>query len=726
MKSETKIRKTFILQKDQSDCGVACLCSIINYHGGEANQEKIRIASGTSKQGTTLLGLYQVANSMGLKAEGMQGDLAYLKKLSEPAILHVVIDERLQHYVVFYGEKNNLYLIGDPGFGLKWINEEELNNIWKSYKLLTLCPKENEFVKSKSLKKNKWIWFYNLVKEDFTLLTTILVIGTAVAILGLTTAVFSQVFIDNLIPSKDTLRIFLSIGLIAILLFVKSLIAFSRQQLMLKQGFDINIRITGDFLKNLFMLPLPFFTTRKIGDMVARLNDIGRIQQLISFLFGELLINVLVVLVSLIAIFIYDYWIGIVLLTSIPLFGWVAWKSQNPVFSGQQELMAAYALNESNYINTITAIHPIKSFKREILFTNTAISVFEFFQKKILKIGKLGASIHLYSALVNIVITVGVIILSAIQMLNGEMTTGVFMAVFSLSSTILPALATIAFTNIQLQGARVAFERMYEFSSMEKEYDVRIENGKARVAGFDQLRFEKVCFRYPGRKLIIDNFEFALEKGEWITIYGENGAGKSTLISLIQGFLKPDTGKILINGINIEDLSLLSCRKIIGVVPQEISLINATLLANITLSEKESDVKTTKEVLSKYGLLPFFERFPQGFYTMLGDGGIKISGGQKQLVGLARALVHDPKLLLLDEITAHMDRDTEAFVIGLLRKLKPYVGILNITHNLKNAAISDKIVVLSGGKVSAIGSHEKLMDGDNLYSSAWRRLFKTE
>ena len=283
-------------------------------------------------------------------------------------------------------------------------------------------------------------------------------------------------------------------------------------------------------------------------------------------------------------------------------------------------------------------------------------------------------------------------------------------------------MATIAFTNIQLQGARVAFERMYEFSSIGREYNEMVEEEKIIVTDFTNFRFDKVCFRYPGRSLIIDTLDFDLAKGECITVFGDNGAGKSTIISLVQRFLKPDSGNIFVNGINIDEVSISAYRGILGVVPQEISLVNATLVANITLSDSEAEAKAAIDLLSQYELLPFFERFPQGFYTMLGDGGIQISGGQKQLVGLARALVREPKLLLLDEITAHMDRDTEAFVSGLLRKLKPGLGILNITHNLKNAAVSDRIIVLFDGKVSALGSHAELMDGENLYSAAWREL----
>lgn len=724
MRIDKHITNTFVFQKDQSDCGVACLSSIINYFGGLANQETIRIVSGTNKQGTTLLGLFQAANDLGFDAEGMQGDVTFLKSLSNPVILNVVSNDRMLHYVVCFGYVKNQFLIGDPALGVKWISEDELNGIWKTGKMLTLSLDENRFTKVAKETRRKWQWLYRLVKDDFKLLTTILIIGVAISVLGLATAVFTQVFIDNLIPSGNHQRIFLSVFLIGCLLLARSIISYFRQQLTLKQGVDINVRITDNFITNLFLLPLPFFTTRKIGDMVTRLNDIGRIQQAVSYLFGELLISVLVVLVSLTTLFIYSSWIGIMLLSSTPLFAWVAYKYQKPVVLGQRELMTSYALNESNYINTINNIHSLKSFKREKHFTSLALSIFSIFQGKAFGIGKLGATIQLLTGLISLAVTIGIIILSAFQMLAGEMSAGVFMAVFSLSTSILPALANIAFTNVQLQGARVAFERMYEFSSMDKEFEKDEEDRKSKVEHFSELDFKGVSFRYPGRALIIDNFTFSVKKGELVTIFGDNGTGKSTILSLIQRFYLPESGNILVNNIPVGEVAIQSYRGIMGVVPQDITLINATLLANISLSDNEQDNKKAIDILGKYGLHPFFERFPQGYLTMLGDGGVQISGGQKQLVGLARALVSAPQLLLLDELMAHMDRTIEDFILGLLVKLKNSMGILSISHSIKNAALSDRIIVLSGGRIEAVGTHSELIKTQNQYGAAWQAFTK--
>ncbi|WP_262507988.1 peptidase domain-containing ABC transporter [Williamwhitmania taraxaci] len=712
--------KSFVLQKNQSDCGIACLSSIIQYYGGKPNQEKLRIASGTNAQGTTLLGLYQTALSIGFEAEGMQADINYLRNIKRPVILHAIVNNTMQHFLVCYKVKGGRFLIGDPALGIKWITEEELALLWKSNKLLQLEPNETQFVKNRKEQHLQWKWFLHLVSKDSSILTTILIIGIAVAILSLATAVFAQVLIDKLIPSGDSVRIYFAIGLVALLLISKSLIGYFRQMLMLKQGVDTNVRITKNFFSGLLLIPMPFFASRKIGDIVARLNDIGRIQQTVAYLFGELLISILILIISLAAVFMYNQWVGLVLLAGIPLFAFIAYVYHRAIVIGQREAMVANALNESNFINTINNILPVKSFGRESRFAKLGLVTFRFLQEKLYHLGKVGSAVQLFAGLAGIIVTIAVVVISTSQMMAGKMTTGEFMAVFSLSGTVLPALASIAFANIQLQGARIAFERMYEFSSMDKEYNAEVDDQKEKATSFEILQLHAVNFRYPGRRLLLEEVNFSVSKGELVTIFGDNGTGKSTLLSLIQQFNQPESGIITFNGNNVNCYSINSYRKLVAVVPQDVTLINGTLLANIVMSDSEDDLHQAIKVLSKHQLIPFFENFPQGFQTMLGDGGIQISGGQKQLVGLARALVVSPKLLLIDELTAYMDLRAEQFVMELLLRLKSEMGILSITHNIRNAALSDRIVVLSNGKVEATGKHHELITGNNLYSTAWK------
>src|SRR5690554_952948 len=189
MKIDKKASNTFVVQKNQADCGIACLSSIINYHGGQANFEQLRIESGTTSQGTSLLGLYQTAKKTGFYAEGLQTDIGYLKKIKAPVILHVIVNGQMLHYVVLYKHDSDHFLIGDPGDGLKWITESELISMWTSSTLLELTPNKERFSFKGLQERKKWKWLFEFIKKDFSILNTIFVLGLAVALLSLVTAV---------------------------------------------------------------------------------------------------------------------------------------------------------------------------------------------------------------------------------------------------------------------------------------------------------------------------------------------------------------------------------------------------------------------------------------------------------------------------------------------------------------------------------------------------------
>lgn len=723
MKNSLKIskqyRRSFTRQKDHSDCGIACLCSIIKYHGHRANAEALRIASGTTQQGTTMLGMYQAASSIGFEAEGMQGNVDYIKSLSNPAILHIISQKTMLHYVVCYKYANGKFLIGDPAQGLQWLSEAELLGVWQSQKLLALHPAEGANSQQHTLER-PWPWLWSLLRDDMGALTTALLLGIAMATLGLATAVFAQAFIDTLIPSGDKVRIYASIALLIGILLTRLALAFRRQHLMLQQGYSINNRIVGSFLSSLMLLPKPFFDSRHTGDMVARLNDVGRIQQTVSFVFGELLINALMAVAALVAIWAYSPTIGLVLLGCVPLYAAVAALHHSRIMQQQQGVMSAYALNQSNYISTMHNIEPIKALGREELFARTAMQIFRDLQGKMLNLGRLGVLVQIRAELVGLLAIALVVLLSAHQMLSSDMTAGTFMAVFSLSGTLLPAVAGIAFANVQTQGARVAFERMYEFASMEKETTQTTETSVP--IEFEELKIENVDFRYAGRRQLLKGLSLSVQRGQMVALWGDNGSGKSTIMGLLQRFYMPEGGRISLNGTDIGQLPLQHYRSLLGVVPQHVGLLNAPLLANIVMDDGPEVAERALRLMTELGLAAHFERFPQGYLTMLGEGGVPISGGQRQLVGLARALVRKPQLLLIDEPTAHIDSPTEAFVLRLLLALHERMGILCITHSPTVAAHADRIAVLVDGRIAAEGSHQQLMQSDNAYSAAWREL----
>ena len=262
--TENQAHKTFVLQKDQSDCGVACLQSLIQFYGGNTSLEKLRELSGTSITGTTVLGLYQAANQLGFDAEGNEADTQALIEHGKPVILHVLIDEKLEHYVICYGYiAAKGFLIGDPAKGLSYYSAEELNKIWKSKVCLTLEPNA-QFIESKKEKSAKFNWFKHLLIEDKKLLVFSLLLGIGIAVLNMATAVFSQKLIDDILPSKEINKLIGGIILLAFLLLVRVVFSSMRGYLLTIQTKDFNNRIIQYFYGNLLSLPKPFFDTRKI------------------------------------------------------------------------------------------------------------------------------------------------------------------------------------------------------------------------------------------------------------------------------------------------------------------------------------------------------------------------------------------------------------------------------------------------------------------------------
>jgi ABC-type bacteriocin/lantibiotic exporter with double-glycine peptidase domain len=715
------IDKTFTKQLDQSDCGVACLLSVLKHHGGNKSLENLREISGTSKQGTTLLGLYQAAQKLGFKAEGYEGNFEYLQKIEHPVILHVVIDKRLQHYVVCYGFNNGKYIIGDPGKGILEYTEPELSEIWQTKSLLELLPSE-KIEQASEIKKGKWDWFRSLLREDVGLLTIIFVVSLVVAILGMVMSVFSQKLIDDILPNGNTEKLVISLVLVAILLIARGGIGYIAGFFGITQGKGFNNRLIGRFFNSLLHLPKSFFDNRRTGELVERMNDTSRIQNTITAVVGDLLKNFLLVIIGEVVLFIYSPTLGMLSLAAFPLFGLISWRYHKRIVTGQQELMAANAHKSGNYVNSIQGIDAIKGGNKEEQFSKLNKLIYGIYQDKIFNLGKVGISLQLMAEIASVFITITLVSVGSWMVIKENLTIGSLMAILGISSSIFPAIVSLSFANITLQGAKVAFDRMYEFSSIPPEFEEELENGKAKLTDISKVSVKNISFRFPGRKQLLKGVSLQVSKGEIIALLGESGCGKTTFLNILQRFYTPEEGEILVNEHKINEISIPAWRKQIGIVPQEVNMFNGTLIENICLGATQEEIQKCVDFCMQTGFHQFFMDFPQNYGTLLGEQGINISGGQKQLVGLARALWSKPKFLILDEPTSAMDRNTENFVLNLLDKLKTDICIILVTHRIKIARFSDRIYILENGQIHSNGKHEELMGSNNLYSNSFREL----
>lgn len=711
------LRKTFVMQHDQTDCGVACLLSLIRYYGGDCTLEKLRELSGTNTEGTSLLGLYQAAGQTGFTAEGCEADTAALIEHGRPVILHITPEKHLNHYVVCYGYDGNRFVVGDPAQGIVHYTTAELERIWLSRTCLTLKP-NSAFVKARLQRHDKRQWFLSLLRDDLQLLLFSIVVGAGIAVLSMAMAVFSQKLIDDILPSHNTGKLTVGIALLGILLLARVGLDVIRRLLLIRQTRDFNNRISDRFYTALLTLPKRFFDTRRTGELVARLNDTQRIQRVVTAIAGSIVINALTTIVSFVFLFYYSWQTGLIVLAALPVYFVLISLFNRRIVKAQHSVMQSYALSESNYVTTMQGIATIKNHNRMPFFGQLNRIIYGHFQDQVVQLGKINVRLSALSDIFGVLFLTGILAYTSSLVFNGQLKLGELMAVLGIAGSLLPSVAELALVAIPVNEAGVAFNRMYEFASLPPE-----EAGTVTETVFHSLEVKELTFRFPGQRQLLRGISIDIRTGECVAIVGESGCGKSTFVQLLQKFYPYESGCITINGhTELAKLTTASWRRIIGVVPQQIELFNGNVVDNL-LPDPDDQPENIHQFAADWGFLPFIESLPQGFATLLGEDGINLSGGQRQLIGFMRALYHKPQLLILDEFTSGMDRRTEQFVLDLLQRLKPRIAILFVSHRLDSIRqIADRISIFSDGRVSHCDTHEGLLRTANFYSDFWRRL----
>jgi ABC-type bacteriocin/lantibiotic exporter with double-glycine peptidase domain len=461
-----------------------------------------------------------------------------------------------------------------------------------------------------------------------------------------------------------------------------------------------------------------FFDTCKIGELVARLNDTQRVQRVISQIVGNVVINALVTIVSLGFLFYYSWQTGLIASISLPFYFILIYSFNKRIISAQKEVMQGYAFSESNYITSMQGIATIKNNNRQIIFQKINQLIYGSFQEKSFNLGKINVRLSVFSGVFSVLFLMSILGYTSIQVYNEVMQLGELMAVLGVAGSLLPSVASLALITIPINEAKVAFNRMYEFASMEKE-----QKGNIEISNFNSLEIKNVSFRFAGRSQLLKNINIRVNKNECIAIVGESGSGKSTLGQVLQKFYAFENGAIIINNkINFFDIDTKNWRTILGVVPQDVTIFGGNIITNILLGQEDTPENIVK-FCQDYGFETFINTLPQSYATILGEEGINLSGGQKQLIALMRALYKKPKVLLLDEFTSAMDRKTEKFVLNLLNKLKPELSIIFISHRLHSLPkIADRIYVLENGIISNFGTHDELMKTTNFYSQFWKEI----
>ena len=339
--------------------------------------------------------------------------------------------------------------------------------------------------------------------------------------------------------------------------------------------------------------------------------------------------------------------------------------------------MQTYALNESNYIDTIQGIATVKNTNKQNVFDKNNHNIYNNFQDKIYQLGLINIKMSWQAGLAGVLFLLCILTYTTFNVLNNNLKLGELMAIIGIAGSLLPSISNLAIVFIPINEAKVAFERMFEVISIEKETSSGNE-----VNSIEKIELKDISFRFPGRKTLFENISFTLSKGSITAVIGESGKGKTTLGNILQKFYFCESGEIIINEkSNLNEITSQSWRDKIGVIPQDIHIFNANVLYNIVLDENY-DQKLLEKIVTEYGLIDFIFNLPNGFMTLIGEEGINLSGGQKQIIGLLRVLYKQPQFYILDEPTSALDKKTEQIVADILQKIKKNSIILFIGHKL--------------------------------------------
>jgi ATP-binding cassette subfamily B protein len=705
---------TLIKQYDQVDCGPACLLSILKYYNGNTSLVHLRELMNTSVNGSTMFDLVNTAKEIGFNAFGASGEYEDLMKEQLPCIAHVIMDNQLQHFVVVYKINAKEVLIGDPAKGLYKLSKEKFLGIWKTKSVVLLKP-EKELLNEKTITWFKWIMQY--IKKDNIWIIQSIFLGIIYTLLGLLTSVFIQKLIDKYIPEKNINWIYYTGIFLFILLMIRSFSGYIRDRFLIILNKRLNINITGDFFQHLFNLPKKFFDTRKRGDITARIHDAMRIQQAVLQIGGMTIIDVLMIVGSLAFLFYFSTLMALKALIVFPIYGTLLLLSTNKLKMQQNDVMKGYAQVESTYIDTLGGVDEIKSFNTSSFFAGFNKIFYSAFQQSTQELGFTQARLSLFAEISAASITIGMLLFGAVWITSGKLLLGEMMAAYSLAAGIFPSINRLIGANISLQSANVAAERLMDMLLVEKERN----RSKNKFELKNKITIEDAGFSWNGRSFLFNNINLEIPVGRITSLWGPSGAGKSTIVLLLEKKYHLTSGNIKIDGNDAGFFDLEHYRKNIGVLPQQIKIFNGTLADNILVGRQIDDVNVLLKVIYELELGYFLERFEHGLYTLLGENGRKLSGGEMQMLALIRALLDKPKLLVIDEGLSGADFEIEEMIYDKIREYSKVNAVFLITHNLTNLAKSDYLYIMRNGRIEEEGKPEVLLQNGSSFGLLWKR-----
>ncbi|AFZ55765.1 peptidase domain-containing ABC transporter [Anabaena cylindrica FACHB-243] len=697
-------RYPFLEQQSASDCGAACLVMISRYWGKNFSINRLRDLSNVNRAGASMRSLSTAAETIGFATRPVRASLDKLAQQPLPAIAHW----EGKHYIVVYEITKKRVIVADPAIGQRSLSIGEFKAGWTGYALL-LQP-------TNSLKEtpeaNTPFWqLFDLVKPHSQVLLEVFVASVLIQIFGLVTPLFTQLLLDRVIVQGSTVTLnTVGFGLLIFGLF-RVVINGLRQYLLDHTANRISVALMVGFIKHTFRLPLSFFESRYVGDIVSRVQENQKIQR---FLTGEALSIVL----DLLTVFIYVglmFWysppMALLVLAIVPPFFLLALFATPFLRRISREVFTAVTKENSYLIQSLTGISSIRSMAIEQTVRWRWEELLNNLTKKNFSGQVIGNQLQIISSTIQTVANTGLLWFGAWLVIQNQLTIGQLVAFNMLLGNVIQPFQRLIILWNQLQEVIISTERINDVLEAEVEEDLAAQPRQSLPRLRGHLRFDNVTFRYHSDSEIniLENLSFEILPEQTVAVVGRSGSGKTTLSKLILGLYPPTDGRVLIDNQDVTSISLQSLRSQIGVVDQDTFLFGGTIRENISIAHPEAALEEIMEAAQLAGADEFIKRMAMGYETQIGEGGGMLSGGQRQRLAIARALLGNPRLLILDEATSHLDSESERIIQNNLRIILKGRTSLIIAHRLSTVRHADLILVLDRGVLVESGTHEKLI-----------------
>lgn len=696
------------------DTGLACIVLLARFFGLPADSQQIQHQFGQSGKQLDTLDLLRAARFLGLKARAVDSQWSRLARIPLPAIAQ----HRDGHYFVLAKIDDDKALIQDPLESRPLTLPRALFESAWSGKLILLTRRTG--VADGERRQFDFSWFIPSIVKYRGLLGEVLLISFFIQLFALVTPLFFQVVIDKVLVHKGFTTLDVLVFALLVVSIFEVLFGGLRTYLYSHTAQRIDVGLGARLFRHMLALPISYFEVRRVGDTVARVRELENIRQFLTGSALTVAVDTVFTVVFLSVMYYYSPVLTWIVLASIPFYAILS-LIFTPMFRARlNEKFNRGAENQAFLVEAINGVQTLKAMAVEPQMQRRWEEQLAGYVHAGFRADMLGNGVSQAAAFINKLVTVLTLWFGAHLVMAGALSVGQLIAFNMLASRVSSPVLRLVQLWQNFQQAGISVRRLGDVLNTHAEPG-QSANRTALPALEGRVTFENVSFRYqPDTSEVLRRISVEVPPGQVIGIVGRSGSGKSTFTKLIQRLYVPESGRVLIDGVDLALVDPAWLRRQIGVVLQDNVLFNRSVRDNIALSDPAMPMATVIEAARLAGAHDFILELPYGYDTVVGEHGSTLSGGQRQRIAIARALVTNPRVLIFDEATSALDYESERIVQDNMKAISAKRTVFIIAHRLSAVRHADRIIVLDKGEIVEDGPHGDLVQGNGEYAHLYR------